>query len=225
MMKPGAIFINASRGTVVDIDALADVIKSGHLSAPPSTSSRWSPSPTTRSSSPAARPGQRDPDPHRRLHPGSPGEHRSGSGQQAGQILRQRLHPLRGQLPGSLLPGHKGSSRLLHIHRNQPGVMNQINQIFADEGINIAGQYLQTSSGSVTWSSTSKPSTARRPIRPVSKRSPAPSVPGSCTDKTLICAAKARRDDGLFYVRRKLALATYHQPSRLRPTRAPTPGH
>ena len=32
MMKPGAIFINASRGTVVDIDALADVIKSGHLS-------------------------------------------------------------------------------------------------------------------------------------------------------------------------------------------------
>ena len=32
MMKPGAIFINASRGTVVDIDALADVIKSGHIS-------------------------------------------------------------------------------------------------------------------------------------------------------------------------------------------------
>jgi D-3-phosphoglycerate dehydrogenase len=48
--------------------------------------------------------------------------------------------------PEVSLPGHKGSSRLLHIHRNQPGVMNQINQIFADEGINIAGQYLQTSS-------------------------------------------------------------------------------
>nr|MBP6432886.1 RNA-binding protein [Ferruginibacter sp.] len=33
---------------------------------------------------------------------------------------------------------------LLHIHENRPGVMNQINQIFAEEGINIAAQFLQT---------------------------------------------------------------------------------
>jgi D-3-phosphoglycerate dehydrogenase len=37
------------------------------------------------------------------------------------------------------------TSRLLHIHKNQPGVLNQINKSFADEGINIAGQFLQTS--------------------------------------------------------------------------------
>ena len=77
--------------------------------APPSTSSRWSPSPTTRVPHPAARPGQRSPDPHiRRLHPGSPGEHRSGSGQQAGQILRQRLHLSAVNFPEVSLPGHKG---------------------------------------------------------------------------------------------------------------------
>ena len=35
-------------------------------------------------------------------------------------------------------------SRLLHIHENRPGVLTQINQIFAEEGVNIAAQYLQT---------------------------------------------------------------------------------
>ncbi|MGL5289922.1 MAG: ACT domain-containing protein, partial [Aeromonas sp.] len=48
--------------------------------------------------------------------------------------------------PEVSLPGHTGASRLLHIHHNRPGMMKQINQIFADEGVNIAGQYLQTSS-------------------------------------------------------------------------------
>ena len=48
--------------------------------------------------------------------------------------------------PEVSLPEHRGSSRLLHIHHNQPGVLNQINQAFAEEGINIAGQYLQTTS-------------------------------------------------------------------------------
>ena len=32
----------------------------------------------------------------------------------------------------------------MHIHRNQPGILTQINQAFAEKGINIEAQYLQT---------------------------------------------------------------------------------
>jgi D-3-phosphoglycerate dehydrogenase len=46
--------------------------------------------------------------------------------------------------PEVSLPEHPGQHRLLHIHRNQPGVMFQINAIFSEQRINIAGQYLQT---------------------------------------------------------------------------------
>ena len=42
------------------------------------------------------------------------------------------------------LPSHPGKHRLLHIHQNIPGVMSEINKVFADNGINIAGQFLQT---------------------------------------------------------------------------------
>lgn len=45
------------------------------------------------------------------------------------------------------LPAHGPNAiRLLHIHQNRPGVLTQINQIFAEEWVNIAAQYLQTGS-------------------------------------------------------------------------------
>ena len=148
MMKPGAIFINASRGTVVDIDALADVIKSGHLSG---AAIDVFPS----------EPKSNDEEfltPLRGLDNVILTPHIGGSTQEAqeniGLEVANKLVKYSDNgstlsavnFPEVSLPGHKGSSRLLHIHRNQPGVMNQINQIFAEEGINIAGQYLQTSS-------------------------------------------------------------------------------
>ena len=46
--------------------------------------------------------------------------------------------------PEVALPAHPGQHRLLHIHRNVPGVLSALNQVFADQGINIAAQYLQT---------------------------------------------------------------------------------
>ena len=46
--------------------------------------------------------------------------------------------------PEVSLPEHHGCSRLLHIHHNRPGILNQITTIFASEGINIAAQFLQT---------------------------------------------------------------------------------
>ncbi|HHQ4706095.1 TPA: phosphoglycerate dehydrogenase [Aeromonas veronii] len=148
MMKPGAIFINAARGTVVDIDALADGIKSGHIAGaaidvfpvePKSNDEEFQ-------------------SPLRGLENVILTPHIGGTTHEAqeniGLEVANKLVKYSDNgstlsavnFPEVSLPGHKGSSRLLHIHRNQPGVMNQINQIFAEEGINIAGQYLQTSS-------------------------------------------------------------------------------
>ncbi|PJG59521.1 phosphoglycerate dehydrogenase [Aeromonas cavernicola] len=148
MMKPGAIFINASRGTVVDIDALADVIKSGHLSG--AAIDVFPVEPTSNDEEFLT--------PLRGLDNVILTPHIGGSTQEAqeniGLEVANKLVKYSDNgstlsavnFPEVSLPGHKGSSRLLHIHRNQPGVMNQINQIFAEEGINISGQYLQTSS-------------------------------------------------------------------------------
>lgn len=46
--------------------------------------------------------------------------------------------------PEVALPAHPGHHRLLHVHQNVPGVMSRINQVFSDNHINIAGQFLQT---------------------------------------------------------------------------------
>lgn len=46
--------------------------------------------------------------------------------------------------PEVALPTNHNVHRILHIHKNVPGVMNAINQIFAENHINISGQYLQT---------------------------------------------------------------------------------
>jgi len=46
--------------------------------------------------------------------------------------------------PEVSLPAHAGQHRILHIHRNQPGVLSAINAVFSKHRINIVGQYLQT---------------------------------------------------------------------------------
>jgi D-3-phosphoglycerate dehydrogenase len=46
--------------------------------------------------------------------------------------------------PEVSLPAHSGKHRLLHIHRNQPGVLTAINAIFSEDKINIAAEYLLT---------------------------------------------------------------------------------
>jgi len=47
-------------------------------------------------------------------------------------------------LPNVQLPVLDNAHRLLHIHRNEPNVLAQINQILAEKGANIVGQYLKT---------------------------------------------------------------------------------
>ena len=47
-------------------------------------------------------------------------------------------------VPDLHLPVMQDTHRLLHIHRNQPGVLSAINAVFSEQRINVAGQYLQT---------------------------------------------------------------------------------
>jgi D-3-phosphoglycerate dehydrogenase / 2-oxoglutarate reductase len=46
--------------------------------------------------------------------------------------------------PEVALPEHRGKHRILHIHRNQPGVLARINGILGDSKVNVSSEYLET---------------------------------------------------------------------------------
>ncbi|WP_062356055.1 phosphoglycerate dehydrogenase [Pseudoxanthomonas mexicana] len=145
-MKPGAHLINASRGTVVDIDALADALKSGKIGGAAVDVFPLEPK------------GNADvfESPLRGLDNVILTPHVGGSTLEAqdnigievaAKLVRysdngSTLSSV--NFPEVTLPGHDGSRRILHIHRNVPGVLSQINDIFRDRGINIDGQFLRT---------------------------------------------------------------------------------
>ncbi len=145
-MRPGAILINASRGTVVDIQALAEALASGHLRGaaidvfphePPSNEHVFE-SPLRAFDNVILTP-----------HVGGSTEEAQNS---IGVEVAEKLVKFNRNgstlsavnFPEVSLPVHRGTYRLLHIHRNQPGVLAAINTVFSASGINIAGQYLQT---------------------------------------------------------------------------------
>lgn len=145
LMKAGALLINAARGTVVDISALCDALARKHLAGaaidvfPTEPASNNEPffSPLCGFDNVLLTP------------------HIGGSTQEAqeniglevaGKLIKysdngSTLSAV--NFPQVSLPLH-GGRRLLHIHENRPGVMTAINQVFANLGVNIAGQYLQT---------------------------------------------------------------------------------
>ncbi|WED22226.1 phosphoglycerate dehydrogenase [Vibrio sp. JC009] len=145
-MKPGAIFINAARGTVVDIPALCDSLESGHLGGAavdvfptePKTNADPFESPLMKFDNVILTPHVG----------GSTQEAQENIGiEVAGKLAKysdngSTLSSV--NFPEVSLPSHTGASRLLHIHENRPGILNKINTIFAEENINIVGQYLQT---------------------------------------------------------------------------------
>ena len=146
-MKKNSIFINAARGTVVKIDDLADALESGHLAGAAIDVFPVEPKAN----------GERFVSPLQKFDNVILTPHIGGSTEEAqeniGIEVSSKLIKYSDNgstlsavnFPEVSLPelGRK-TSRLLHIHRNQPGVLNKINQAFADEGINIAGQFLQT---------------------------------------------------------------------------------
>ncbi|EOA5466744.1 phosphoglycerate dehydrogenase [Vibrio cholerae] len=145
-MKPGAIFINAARGTVVDIPALCNALESGHIAGaaidvfPEEPASNKEPfeSPLMKFDNVILTPHVG----------GSTQEAQENIGiEVAGKLAKysdngSTLSSV--NFPEVSLPEHRSCSRLLHIHANRPGILTQINTIFAQEGINIAAQYLQT---------------------------------------------------------------------------------
>lgn len=146
-MKENSIFINAARGTVVKIDDLAAALESGHLAGAAIDVFPVEPKAN----------GEKFVSPLQKFDNVILTPHIGGSTQEAqeniGIEVSSKLIKYSDNgstlsavnFPEVSLPelGRK-TSRLLHIHRNQPGVLNKINQAFADEGINIAGQFLQT---------------------------------------------------------------------------------
>ncbi|WP_448210863.1 phosphoglycerate dehydrogenase [Colwellia sp. MEBiC06753] len=146
VIKQGAIFINASRGTVVDIDALAEALSAKKVGGAaidvfpvePKGNDEEFISPLRAFDNVILTP------------------HIGGSTQEAqeniGLEVASKLAKYSDNgstlsavnFPEVSLPGHAGASRLLHIHHNQPGVLTAINNAFAKHNVNIAAQYLQT---------------------------------------------------------------------------------
>jgi len=145
-MKPGAHLINASRGTVVDIDALAAALESGHVGGAavdvfpvePKGNGDVFESPLARFDNVILTPHVG----------GSTLEAQDNIGTEvAAKLVRysdngSTLSAV--NFPEVTLPEHAGSHRILHIHRNVPGVLSRINELFSREGVNIDGQFLRT---------------------------------------------------------------------------------
>ncbi|MEQ6884230.1 phosphoglycerate dehydrogenase [Salicola sp. Rm-C-2C1-2] len=145
-MKQGSILINASRGTVVDIEALSETLRSGKL-----LGAAIDVFPTEPKSN-----DEEFISPLREFDNVILTPHVGGSTVEAQQNIggevagKLATYSDNGTSVGSVnfpevaLPEHPNQHRLLHIHENIPGVMSEINQIFSENDINVCGQYLRT---------------------------------------------------------------------------------
>ncbi|MDQ2076602.1 phosphoglycerate dehydrogenase [Marinimicrobium sp. ABcell2] len=145
-MKQGAVLINASRGTVVDIEALAKAVEEKRLSG------------AAIDVFPVEPKGNQEEfvSPLRGLDNVILTPHIGGSTVEAqeniGVEVAEKLIKYSDNgtttssvnFPEVALPGHPDAHRLLHVHANVPGVLSAINRVFSDNDINIAAQYLQT---------------------------------------------------------------------------------
>ena len=146
LMKTGVIFLNLSRGHVVDIPALVDAIERGKVVGAGVDVFPQEPKTNNEAFESALR----------RLPNVILTPHIGGSTEEAqeniGHFVPDKLleYINNGSTYGSVnvpelqLPLLKNSHRLLHIHANVPGILAKINNIFAHYQINIQGQYLKT---------------------------------------------------------------------------------
>lgn len=146
IMKKGAHLINASRGTVVDIEALVVALKSKHIAGcaidvfpeEPASNKEKFHSPLQGLSNVILTPHIG----------GSTEEAQRAIGLEVAESFRRYLKI--GSSSGAVnfpnvdLPVKSGTSRLLNVHRNEPGVLGEINGIISEAGANIEGQYLST---------------------------------------------------------------------------------
>jgi len=145
-MRKGSFLINLARGTVVQIEALHTALESSHLAGAaldvfpvePKSNADHFISPLCGLDNVILTP------------------HIGGSTLEAQQNIAREVT---GKLvkysdngtslsavnfPEVSMPDHAGSHRILHIHQNEPGVLQKINQVFSANNVNISAQYLQT---------------------------------------------------------------------------------
>ena len=145
-MREGAFLINLSRGTVVDIDALRAALDSGRVAGAAIDVFPVEPKAV----------GQEFVSPLRGLDNVLISPHIGGSTLEAQQNIgievarKLTRYSDNGStlsavnFPQVALPDHADAHRVLHIHHNEPGVMQHINAVFSGHDVNIAAQYLQT---------------------------------------------------------------------------------
>lgn len=145
-MKKGSYLINASRGTVVVIEALVNALKSKHIAGcaidvfpvEPASNKEKFVSPLQNLSNVILTPHIG----------GSTEEAQKAIGMEVAESFRRFLKI--GSSSGAVnfpnvdLPIKKGTSRIMNVHRNEPGVLGEINTIISKAGANIEGQYLST---------------------------------------------------------------------------------
>ncbi|MFP8967893.1 phosphoglycerate dehydrogenase [Pokkaliibacter sp. CJK22405] len=145
-MKQDSILINASRGTVVDIEALAEAVTSKKLLG------------AAIDVFPVEPRSNKDEfvSPLRGLDNVILTPHIGGSTMEAQEMIGVEVSEklirysdngtstMSVNFPEVALPSHPAHHRLLHIHKNVPGILSQINSVFSENNINIASQFLQT---------------------------------------------------------------------------------
>jgi D-3-phosphoglycerate dehydrogenase len=145
-MKPGSFLINNSRGTVVDLDALATALREGRLLGaaidvfpvePASNNEKF------------RTPLQNIPNVILTPHVGgSTAEAQARIGEEVARKLIDYSDT--GATLGAVnfpqvqLPPRPSGTRFMHVHRNVPGLLRRLNEVFGSRDLNIAAQYLQT---------------------------------------------------------------------------------
>jgi len=146
LMRKGSCLVNASRGSVVDVRALAGALKSGHILG--AALDVFPEEPASVNDPFISELQQFD---NVILSPhvgGSTMEAQENIGTEVAEKLVKYSDT--GDTIGATnfvqisLQPNKNAQRFLHIHKNEPGVLKEVNYVFTSKGINIAGEYLQT---------------------------------------------------------------------------------
>ncbi|XVX20021.1 phosphoglycerate dehydrogenase [Actinomycetota bacterium] len=145
-MRPRSLFLNLSRGFVVDYDALADSVQSGHIAG--AAVDVFPDEPKKRGDA-FSSPLQNLPNVVLTPHVGgSTEEAQEDIGRfVAGKLtdfMRLGTTALSVNAPSVTLAHEPGEHRVLHFHKNLPGVMAKVNNILAEHNVNIDGQLLGT---------------------------------------------------------------------------------
>jgi len=145
-MKDGVVFLNLSRGFVVNMNALVTYLKNGKIRG---AAIDVFPSEPEGKGDPFISPLQEFSNVLLTPHiGGSTAEAQEAIGEFVSSKIIEYMNTgstfMNVSLPQVQLPALQRSHRLLHIHNNVPGVLATINQTFAENKLNIIGQYLKT---------------------------------------------------------------------------------